>query len=138
MAIREDDPKTVMETRRRYYQGLSEGLTPEQAAARAQGKPLPKVVLQPKPVTAAPIVPHPALATSDEEFESASEPMPDDLTRIQGIGPSTNKKLNGLGITTIAQIAAWTPEEAAEFDKKLGLRGRIVREDWITKAKALT
>ncbi|MFA6157637.1 NADH-ubiquinone dehydrogenase, partial [Mesorhizobium sp.] len=36
---------------------------------------------------------------------------PSDLKAIPGIGPKLEKVLNGLGIWTYAQIAAWTPDE---------------------------
>lgn len=61
----------------------------------------------------------------------------DDLKKISGVGPSLEKKLHGLGVTSYAQIAAWTPEEAARIDEELQFKGRIEREDWIAQAKAL-
>jgi len=62
----------------------------------------------------------------------------DDLTRISGVGPVLVEKLNANGVTTFAQIAAWTPEDIAEFDEKLNFKGRIEREEWIAQAKALS
>ena len=61
----------------------------------------------------------------------------DDLSLIGGVGPVLVKKLNDLGITTFAQIAAFTPEQIAEVDEKLSFKGRIEREDWIGQAKEL-
>ncbi|NKB29716.1 MAG: 50S ribosomal protein L21 [Rhodobacteraceae bacterium] len=61
----------------------------------------------------------------------------DDLTQISGVGPVIVKKLNALGITSFAQIAAWTADEVADFDEKLSFKGRIDRDDWITQAKKL-
>jgi large subunit ribosomal protein L21 len=58
----------------------------------------------------------------------------DDLTKISGVGPVIVKKLNANGITSFAQIAAWTPEQIAEFDEKLNFKGRIERDDWIAQA----
>ena len=63
--------------------------------------------------------------------------MPADLKAISGIGPKLEKVLNGLGIWTYAQIAAWTPEEIAWVDDYLSFRGRIARDDWIGQAAAL-
>jgi predicted flap endonuclease-1-like 5' DNA nuclease len=40
-----------------------------------------------------------------------------------------------LGVTTFSQIAAWTPEELADIDLKLGLKGRAERDAWIAQAK---
>ena len=62
---------------------------------------------------------------------------PADLKAISGIGPKLEKVLNGLGIWTYAQIAAWTPEEIAGVDDYLLFKGRIDRDDWIAQAAAL-
>lgn len=61
----------------------------------------------------------------------------DDLSKINGVGPTLVAKLNDAGITTFAQIAAWTADDVASFDEKLNFKGRIERDDWIAQAKAL-
>lgn len=61
----------------------------------------------------------------------------DDLKRLSGVGPALEKKLLGAGITTFAQIAAWTEADIAEFDEKLSFKGRIEREGWVAQAKEL-
>ncbi|WP_342075695.1 50S ribosomal protein L21 [Yoonia sp. SS1-5] len=58
----------------------------------------------------------------------------DDLTKISGVGPVIVKKLHGLGVTTFAQIAAWTPEDVAAMDEKLNFKGRIDRDEWLKQA----
>ena len=58
----------------------------------------------------------------------------DDLTRISGVGPGIVKKLHDHGITTFAQIAAWTPEDIADMDDKLNFKGRIDRDEWLKQA----
>lgn len=63
--------------------------------------------------------------------------IPADLKAISGIGPKLEKVLNGLGIWTYAQIAAWTPQEVAWVEDYLSLGGRIGRDDWKTQAAAL-
>ncbi|WP_421912473.1 NADH-ubiquinone dehydrogenase [Mesorhizobium sp.] len=63
--------------------------------------------------------------------------LPQDLKKISGIGPKLEKVLNGLGIWTFGQIAAWTPEEIAWVDDYLSLKGRIGRDDWTRQAAAL-
>ncbi|MER8827005.1 NADH-ubiquinone dehydrogenase [Mesorhizobium sp. M0938] len=62
---------------------------------------------------------------------------PADLKAISGIGPKLEKVLNGLGIWTYGQIAAWTPEEIAWVDDYLSFNGRINRDDWLGQAAAL-
>ena len=61
----------------------------------------------------------------------------DDLTQISGVGPVIVKKLHDLGVTTFAQIAAWTKDDVAAMDEKLNFKGRIDRDDWIKQAKKL-
>ncbi|MBC7133921.1 MAG: 50S ribosomal protein L21 [Roseovarius sp.] len=61
----------------------------------------------------------------------------DDLKRLSGVGPALEKKLHEAGVTSFAQIAAWTPEDVAAFDEKLNFKGRIEREGWIAQAKDL-
>ena len=59
----------------------------------------------------------------------------DDLTRISGVGPVLVGKLNAMGITTFAQVAAFTPEDVARVDEELNFKGRIDRDNWIEQAK---
>lgn len=63
--------------------------------------------------------------------------MASDLKAISGIGPKLEKVLNGLGIWTFGQIAAWTPEEVAWVEDYLSLTGRIGRDGWTAQAAAL-
>ncbi|MEL7100701.1 MAG: 50S ribosomal protein L21 [Pseudomonadota bacterium] len=60
----------------------------------------------------------------------------DDLKQLSGVGPALEKKLHEAGVTTFAQIAAWTEEDVAAMDEKLSFKGRIEREGWIEQAKA--
>ncbi|TPK86484.1 NADH-ubiquinone dehydrogenase [Mesorhizobium sp. B2-4-12] len=62
---------------------------------------------------------------------------PSDLKAISGIGPKLEKVLNGLGIWTFAQIAAWSPQEIAWVDDYLSFNGRIGRDEWTAQAAAL-
>ena len=62
---------------------------------------------------------------------------PADLKAISGIGPKLEQVLNGLGIWTYGQIAAWTPEEIAWVDDYLSFKGRIGRDNWLGQAAAL-
>ncbi|MEX0285640.1 MAG: 50S ribosomal protein L21 [Paracoccaceae bacterium] len=61
----------------------------------------------------------------------------DDLKKLSGVGPALEKKLLAAGITTFAQIAAWTEADIADFDEKLSFKGRIEREGWVEQAKEL-
>jgi predicted flap endonuclease-1-like 5' DNA nuclease len=62
----------------------------------------------------------------------------DDLTRIKGLGPKLAALLGEFGVTTYAQIAAWSPEEVERIDAKLGrFAGRITRDQWVEQARFL-
>jgi len=90
---------------------------------------------------AEPVIEEPALAEVAAEEASAVEETSsgegDDLSLLSGVGPVLEKKLREGGITSFKQIAELTPEEAKELDEKLGLGGRIEREEWIEQAKEL-
>lgn len=95
---------------------------PEPVAAVAQAAPAPAP--QPVPAPAAPPAPAPAAA--------------DDLARIKGVGPKLVALLGELGVTSYAQIAAWTDADVARIDAQLGrFAGRITRDQWIEQAKML-
>lgn len=61
----------------------------------------------------------------------------DDLSNISGVGPVIVKKLHGEGITTFAQVAAWTEADVEAIEEKLSFKGRVGREDWIAQATEL-
>jgi len=65
------------------------------------------------------------------------EKTPDDLTVLVGIGPTLAGKLADLGVTTYADIAAWSEADVDAFDRQLKLLGRITRDGWIEQAKQL-
>lgn len=60
----------------------------------------------------------------------------DDLTRIKGIGPFIEKRLNMLGIYTFRQISEFTPETIEHISKAIEFfPKRIVRDNWVGQAK---
>ena len=61
----------------------------------------------------------------------------DDLKKLSGVGPALEKKLLDAGVTTYAQIAAWTDADVAAMDEQLSFKGRIEREGWIAQAAEL-
>ena len=61
----------------------------------------------------------------------------DDVTLIGGVGPALGKKLAAAGITSLKQIADWTPADLAKYDEELALHGRAERDEWIQQAKDL-
>lgn len=69
----------------------------------------------------------------------AEPPRIDDLKLINGIGPAVEKRLNGVGIFTFAQLAALLPADiSAAVADLAGLSSeRIIKQDWIGQARRL-
>jgi len=61
----------------------------------------------------------------------------DDLKKISGVGPVLEGKLNDLGITQYAQIAAFSKEDIEKVDERLSFKGRIERDEWLKQAAEL-
>ncbi|MGR3629442.1 MAG: 50S ribosomal protein L21 [Sulfitobacter sp.] len=77
-------------------------------------------------------------APKAEKADKMSDAGADDLKALSGVGPALEKKLHEAGITSFAQIAAWTEADIAEVDEKLSFKGRIQREGWVDQAKEKT
>jgi len=73
-------------------------------------------------------------AEKPAKAKKAAKSEGDDLSKISGVGPVIVGKLNDAGITTFAQIAAWTDADVEEIEEKLSFKGRVGREDWIAQA----
>ena len=62
----------------------------------------------------------------------------DDFKLIKGIGPAIERRLNEVGVTTFAQLAALSPDGLATLVEGAGVSSeRIVRQDWIGRAGEL-
>lgn len=61
----------------------------------------------------------------------------DNLRRLIGIGPVNERLLKAQGVTTYAQIAAWTPADIERIEHALQFGGRVEREHWVEQAKLL-
>jgi len=75
---------------------------------------------------------------SAEVFELLAAPRgaPDDLAKLNGVGPQLVKKLNDAGIFHYWQLAAMTAADIEKVDADLKLNGRISRDGWIDQARA--
>ena len=120
---------------------LAEGAAPAQrnqalidaAPAIAQPAPALAPAAEAAPAPApepAPVAPAPAPA--------ATPASADDLSRIKGVGPKLVALLAELGVTSFAQIAAWSDADVTRIDDQLGrFKGRITRDQWIAQAQLL-
>lgn len=118
---------------------------PEPVTAPAVAPAPPPLAGDSTPVVAtAPFDPAPATIAADLATPPAAPPEPeaaapgervDDLTRMKGVGPKLAARLNELGITRYAQIAALSPTEADALDRQLGsFQGRMARDRWVEQA----
>lgn len=93
--------------------------------------PDPEVPERVPPSTAMP-------ASKPHGLDRPRDGLPDDLTKIKGVGTKMEKLCNALGFWHYDQIAAWSAEEIAWVDDNLeGFKGRVTRDNWVSQAKAL-
>ncbi len=64
---------------------------------------------------------------------------PDELTSLKGLGPKSAERLAEAGVTTLAEIAAWSDADIDEIAPRLKVSAdRIRHEDWVGQARAAT
>ncbi|MEN7535726.1 hypothetical protein [Aurantiacibacter flavus] len=90
--------------------------------------------------TPAPTAP-PAAASPASTSAAAESPAPgadSDVARLKGVGPKLVAQLADLGVTSVAQIAAWDDTDIDRIDAQLGrFSGRIRRDAWVEQARLL-
>jgi predicted flap endonuclease-1-like 5' DNA nuclease len=103
----------------------------------------PALTLVPAAAPASPAAPPAARAKAgavearSRRPKAANSAGRDNLRRLIGIGPVNERRLNAHGITTFAQIAAWTAADIKEVEEYLRFGNRIERERWVEQAKLL-
>ncbi|MHA6288079.1 50S ribosomal protein L21 [Maricaulis sp. CAU 1757] len=101
----------------------------EDAKPAAKAKAAPKKAAAPKAEA----------KTAAPKKTGAAKPAAsnDDLTELTGVGPAYAKKLNEAGVTSFAQIAAWTEADLDRLDETIsGLKAKAESNDWIKDAKS--
>jgi len=72
-----------------------------------------------------------------ENFGTADSNNKDNLTKIEGIGPYIEEKLNEIGIYNYDQISKFTFEDIRILTELIDFfPGRIERDDWVGQANA--
>jgi predicted flap endonuclease-1-like 5' DNA nuclease len=143
LAKRRQQARDVLEDRGELDQPAAP--TPRPVAVPPVSPPPPPIADAPVPEPEpAPLADEPIAAAAPLDASpatlAASDPAPahsgeDDLTRMKGVGPKLAERLNALGITSFAQLAALSQAEAAALDAQLGnFQGRIHRDRWIEQA----
>ncbi|GLQ77107.1 hypothetical protein GCM10007881_06230 [Mesorhizobium huakuii] len=100
------------------------------STAKSAAAPKPAAAKKAAPATAKPAAAKPAAA-------KPAAGKSDNLRRLIGIGPVNEKLLKAQGVTTFAQIAAWTAADIKRIEDVMNFDGRIARERWIEQAKLL-
>ena len=77
----------------------------------------------------------PFAEAAPEAVVETAEVVADDLTKLTGTVPKLAGLLAERGVTRFADIAAWTADDVATFDRTMKLMGRIDREAWIAQAR---
>lgn len=105
------------------------------------------------PPAAGPATPEPGMTEAEPTPEAdAAEPTPeadadaptagaeapsDDLTVIKGLGAKSAERLAELGVTTLAQVAAWGDADIDRIAPQIRVGAeRIRHEDWVGQAGA--
>ncbi len=60
----------------------------------------------------------------------------DALTKIKGLGPKLEEKLNEAGIFHFDQIASWTEADFEWLKDNTTFASRAKKDDWISQAKS--
>lgn len=126
--------------KREYTDVLSEGAAPATRNNALIDAPSAAALVTPPPGvgTMAGIGEIVAHAATEEVADVVPVATGDDLGRIKGVGPKLKALLTSLGVTSYAQIAAWSDEDIAQIDAQLGsFAGRAVRDNWVEQAKLL-
>lgn len=102
----------------------------------------PATSVEAEPVVSADVPPAeeaPAIPSSEPGGGETQPAFATDLTQIKGLGPKLAAALAERGITRVDQIAALSPDAAADLDAGLGaFQGRMARDRWIEQAKLLS
>lgn len=142
-----DDPAPASKTAKAQVQAPLKGAATKKAPTPKA--PAPKATA-PKAAVAKVAAPKVAVKPAVAKLQAEAAPkakaakaapivsIPDNLELIKGLGPKVNNMLNGLGVTSFAQVASWTAADIAEIDGKLGaFSGRITRDNWVDQAQLL-
>jgi NADH-quinone oxidoreductase subunit E len=120
--VTKDTPKAKAVAKPAAKPAATKGKTDAKAKAKAKPAPAPEASAGPE--------------TQPDVLTAARAGGADDLKRISGVGPKLEGVLNDLGFYHFDQVAKWTADEIQWVDNRLKFKGRIVRDDWVSQAKA--
>jgi len=103
--------------------------TSKAAKPQPAKKPTKAQASPPKPEKSAPEAKAPAA-------KKAPAAASDDLTKMKGLGKVFAEKLAAAGVTSFAQIAAFTAEDISALEDQINAAGKFEKNDWVAQAKA--
>lgn len=109
----------------------------EEPPAESDAQDAPVVEKSDRPVSAGEIAADDIVPMRPAGLAAPRAGVPDNLTRIRGVGERNEARLNSLGIYHFGQIAAWTPGEVRWIGNYLAFPERIERDDWVGQAMIL-
>ena len=111
------------------------------SGAKARGSMAPGVEQEPLAEDVPPVNPDLASdppASASAPAASGEAGSGDDLTAIRGLGRVKAARLAEAGVTSYAQLAAWSDDDIADIGLRIGTSpGQIKREDWVGQARSL-
>ncbi|MEM7067386.1 MAG: 30S ribosomal protein S2 [Pseudomonadota bacterium] len=125
-----------------FAKAALDGIARQQGAAgidigASAEAPVEEAIAAEAPAEEAPAEEAPAADGEIAALFTAPEGDADDLKQISGVGPVLEGKLNALGITKFAQIAAFSADDIVKVDEVLNFKGRIERDEWLKQAAEL-
>jgi large subunit ribosomal protein L21 len=113
---------------------LKPGVKSALGGKKKAAKPAEEPAAEAAPAKAAKAEAKPAKAPAKAKAAAGA----DDLTQLNGVGPAFAKKLAEAGVTTFAQVAAWTEADLERLDGEIaGLKAKAESGEWIAQAKEL-
>ncbi len=128
--------QNAMRNRLEALEGKLGNLESENKALKTEVAQLKSTV--PPPSSSVPAQPEWMPQTSKTLLQQATvltAQTKDDLTKIEGIGPFLEKKLNEIGVYNYEQISQWDAAAINQITQQIAyFPGRIERDDWVGQA----
>ena len=81
--------------------------------------------------------PAPAVAAAAASKPEVAPAFVDDVSLIDGVGPTYKEKLASIGVTSLKQIADMDASAITAAEEKLSLAGKFAAGEWVEQAKEL-
>lgn len=103
----------------------------------AAANPVEMALEAPAPAEAAPAEEAVTAPVEAAATDAPSTDFVDDISLIDGVGPTYKKKLESAGVTSLKQIAELDDAGVAKLDEELELKGKIASGEWVVQAQEM-